>query len=382
MDEYQQAIENKDHNDLQYQKYLFFLDKSETTVKNSYNRYINMFIDFFKGREINQEGLILFSKKLEQELPRSAVQTAIYACRGFLKFLHIDPNCNLVKTDMRVYLNTKIKHANQRDQDNLTVEKIKEVFEQAEQEDNFRDLTMFQLLFFLSLRVSELAKLKRSHFVDNNDFWKVNLIEAKGNKDRIVYLDKSLITNDYFKNFLKKKQDVFLFPNKEGQIINTKVLRSRFSKYFNNGVIHRLRHTSAQYLIDSGLNLNQIKQQLGHSNIETTTKYLAKSLDPENLRNAFKDFSSNRSIGIPVQQKKPKKELKRKIEVIDIDDESDVEEIDVKPMKIKQETQQRNVLRKHGRKKNQAIDVESFNDDDFNIKVENSVVKKEKKRKK
>ena len=38
--------------------------------------------------------------------------------------------------------------------------------------------------------------------------------------------------------------------------------------------LHSLRHTSATLLLYGGINIRQVQQRLGHSEIETTQKYL------------------------------------------------------------------------------------------------------------
>ena len=38
--------------------------------------------------------------------------------------------------------------------------------------------------------------------------------------------------------------------------------------------LHSLRHTSATLLLYGGINIRQVQQRLGHSELETTQKYL------------------------------------------------------------------------------------------------------------
>lgn len=377
--EYQKAILKKDRNDLLYQKYLFFLNKAESTIKGSYSRYIDLFIEYFKDKEIMDENLILYSKYLEETLPRSSVATAIYSARGFLKRLYLDKAFKEVQEDLRLNLTTSVKYEPQRDQDNLTVEKVKQIFAQTEDDKNYRDLTMFQIMFFLSLRISEVANLQRKNFIDNGNSYKIRIIQAKGNKDANLFLDKKLITNKYFKAFLKYAEDDDYLFNNNGDKMTTRALRHRFSKYFDDGVTHRVRHSSAQYLIDNGLNINQVKQILRHSNINTTTRYLQKKLNPDDVSKAFDHFSN---MEVKVENVKPKKKKIKTIENKSNDSDEDFDEVYNRykaDQAVKQERQIASVLRRHGNNRRNSIKIDTFDDEMLKIKKE---VKEEPKKRK
>lgn len=61
--------------------------------------------------------------------------------------------------------------------------------------------------------------------------------------------------------------------------MNPQTLTKQFSKFLHrNGLKHRkfhsLRHTSATLLLYGGINLQQVRERLGHADISTTNKYL------------------------------------------------------------------------------------------------------------
>ena len=77
----------------------------------------------------------------------------------------------------------------------------------------------------------------------------------------------------------KWKGDEWLFTQWNGEIMNHQTPTKQFDKFLKkHGLKHRklhsLRHTSATLLLYGGINIRQVQQRLGHSEIDTTQKYL------------------------------------------------------------------------------------------------------------
>ena len=73
--------------------------------------------------------------------------------------------------------------------------------------------------------------------------------------------------------------DEWLFTKWNGEIMNVQTPTRQFSKFLErHGLKHRklhsLRHTSATLLLYGGINIRQVQSRLGHSELETTQKYL------------------------------------------------------------------------------------------------------------
>lgn len=71
----------------------------------------------------------------------------------------------------------------------------------------------------------------------------------------------------------------WIFTKWNGELMNPHTPTAQFSKFLKrHGLKHRkfhaLRHTSATLLLYSGINIKQVQSRLGHSDIETTNKYL------------------------------------------------------------------------------------------------------------
>jgi site-specific recombinase XerD len=128
--------------------------------------------------------------------------------------------------------------------------------------------------------------------VDDVDFVskEITVRQGKWRKDRVVPLVG--LAADALKDYLAIREadpeydNVFIARN--GTSMDVLTVRYRIYKYYKeagikkNASVHTLRHTFATHQIHNGLKLNQLKEVLGHKQMETTYKYV--HLDRTNLR--------------------------------------------------------------------------------------------------
>ena len=127
------------------------------------------------------------------------------------------------------------------------------------------------------LRVSEVINLKPEH-IDSKRMI-INIINAKGRKDRIVPLSYDLLKllRNYFKVY---RPTEYLFNGQNSKQYTTSSCNKLVKKYFGNQYhFHILRHSFATHLLESGVDLRIIQKLLGHQNIQTTTIYTHVSND-------------------------------------------------------------------------------------------------------
>ncbi len=161
--------------------------------------------------------------------------------------------------------------------------------------------TLIQLAIYTGARRGELVALKFSDIDFENR--KITIeraayklkgepVKTKPPKD---YETRTITINDSCAELLKllKAEKIeqaqrlgtkwvnenWVFTQWNGEIMNPDTPTKQFSKFLDKyGLKHRkfhsLRHTSATLLLYSGTNLKQVQGRLGHSNIETTNKYL------------------------------------------------------------------------------------------------------------
>jgi len=136
------------------------------------------------------------------------------------------------------------------------------------------------LLYSAGLRVSELINLKWSH-IDRSRMI-INIVAAKGKKDRQVMLAESLVPllTDYWKQY-KSKEYVLngQFPEKELRYSDRSVLQvvkqlSRKAGIEKRAYTHLMRHCSFTHMVENGTDINLVKELAGHSSVKTTMLYV------------------------------------------------------------------------------------------------------------
>ena len=145
-----------------------------------------------------------------------------------------------------------------------------------------RDQLIVELGLGTGLRVSEQANLMVRDLFLKKGQNALHVRNGKGGKDRIVQFNSNLkrMVLDYLD--YRISDSPYLFYSKRGsqmtrfgigQVFKQWARRAALPSYFS---IHSLRHTYATNLYKaSGYNLRLVQQQLGHSNISTTSVYSA-----------------------------------------------------------------------------------------------------------
>jgi site-specific recombinase XerD len=108
----------------------------------------------------------------------------------------------------------------------------------------------------------------------------IRIRQSKGNKDRYVVLS-GFILRGLRKYFRACRPKTYLFNGqKKGQpmgkrsvqwIMRNTVRRAGIKKPVS---LHTLRHSFATHLIEDGVDIFTVMEQLGHARIETTLRYI------------------------------------------------------------------------------------------------------------
>jgi integrase/recombinase XerD len=161
-----------------------------------------------------------------------------------------------------------------------------------------RDKTIFMLMLYAGLRVSEVVGLMEKQVTTKEGYPVSITVIGKGNKERQVYLNeevsralkfwieaRKLMREDpdfarkVTKRTSKEIESAYLFAGRSGghlerSTIGLKMKRIRKELFGEKKVsAHKLRHTFATMLFRAGVDLNTIKELLGHSSIATTQIY-------------------------------------------------------------------------------------------------------------
>jgi site-specific recombinase XerD len=149
--------------------------------------------------------------------------------------------------------------------------------------DNPKHRTLLYTLYGAGLRLSEALALRAEDIDSARGAIRVRL--GKGNKDRYTILAPGLLAalRTYWRAWQPK---AWLFPrwNSEEQLTAGAVQKVCFRTRKKLGIKksispHTLRHCFATHLLEAGLDLRTIQVLMGHSSIDTTSRYLHVAVD-------------------------------------------------------------------------------------------------------
>lgn len=137
---------------------------------------------------------------------------------------------------------------------------------------------LFALIYDCGLRISEAINLRITDVDFNRK--RVHIRESKHKKDRYVPVSSMVLRglNAYLKS--SNPKDWLFNGKKRGEQISKQGIRHAFTSVIGKtGIkkqvcIHTLRHSYATHLLEMGLDIVSVKNQLGHAEIRTTMMYL------------------------------------------------------------------------------------------------------------
>lgn len=238
---------------------------SQMTIKN-YRSNLGVFFSFFKDREhplhLNEndikEYLGKFHEPNTQRSHHGAIKKYFEIClHQPNKFKYI-PYCRP---------NKKLPIV-------LSQDEIQKMFDVCE---NLKHKTILALLYSCGLRVSELINLKWEN-IDRSRMI-INIIQAKGQKDRQVGLNENIVPLliAYWKKYksviyvLNGQNDLQYSARSVGEVIKQLAKSAGLSKRVYT---HLIRHCYATHCVEKKVDINIIQKILGHSSVKTTNMYL------------------------------------------------------------------------------------------------------------
>ena len=149
----------------------------------------------------------------------------------------------------------------------------------------YRNHAIFSAFVFAGLRKSELLKLKLTDVDIENLSIFVN--QGKGSKDRIIPMSYTLAAS--FKVYLEERKrlnktcpEFFTSLNRNTGFTDSglkRLIRKMCETSGINFTVHKLRHTFATLMLEGGCDIYSLSKMMGHSDIKTTTIYLAASAE-------------------------------------------------------------------------------------------------------
>jgi integrase/recombinase XerD len=264
--------------------------KSLGTVEQ-YKITVNEFIDFiekkyfkFQVSNLNKIELIhiksylvfLTDVKKNQSITR---RKKISAIKMFFKYLKSIGKIKNNPTDELDVIKVKRKIPKY-----FSIDECKSLLNNLGNRNKIRNETIIFLFLNTGMRLAELASLNVEDVNKKNNL----TIIGKGDKERTIYLTPPV--QEQIQKYLQQRPNVStnaLFVSERGDRIDKsgieQMVKSALKRSNISGKTHTLRHSFASHLLKSGkVNLRQLQEMLGHSDISTTAIYT--HIDKEELQ--------------------------------------------------------------------------------------------------
>lgn len=262
--------------------------------------YIPILRAYEKGDELSQEVIQRSRTEISErkralykgQLSDTSVNRMLSALRSYLTFLididhkpPVEPNA------------IKMIKAAKKEKRVAELDELIELIEYPSENEKDaivgkRNRAILELIFSTGMRISEVVNLDReqikmdgNQIVDNKMY-----IEGKGKKQRFVYLTDRAI--HFMNEYLKTRVDEFpamFIPTKGTRKatnnpyivrLSQNYIQMKIAEYRKKlGIVvptsaHSLRHGFATYLAEEGANPAAIQRLLGHSSLQTTSRYV------------------------------------------------------------------------------------------------------------
>lgn len=212
----------------------------------------------------------------------------IASLRSYFKFLTVKKNL-LEENPIAELESIKIKKSNPK---NLTIDDSLALLSVISGKNAIRDYCIITLFLNCGLRLSELVSI---NIVDvRND---TLIITGKGNKERTVYLNDACM--NAIKNYMEIRKEIKTEVFDEQALFlssrNKRISRRMVQQIVENNITklgldprkyttHKLRHTAATLMYQSGVDIRALQEILGHEHLSTTEIYT--HVDNEQIREA------------------------------------------------------------------------------------------------
>jgi len=292
--------------------FLAICERSEYTLRN-YRTAITHFKSFLGAKSLQQVtwreveafkiGLIqgICSKSGKPQLP-ATISSFIAPLRSLYKW-GSDPNIAIFKLNPTSSVRVPKVQINSRNH-YLTKSELSILMQQLQKQGQ-RDFLIGLTLVLLGLRVSEMTNI---HFRDfhtdpsGDSIW-LTVTKGKGGKQREIKVPPTLwhILKDrvaFSEINLANEINQRLFPLTTRQVERIIKLARERIQLQKKVSPHWLRHTNATMALLSGASLQQVQENLGHSQMNTTQRYLhtidqIKKAAPDYVEDYIQDIIGN-----------------------------------------------------------------------------------------
>lgn len=260
----------------EFETYLDLEGKSPNTVR-MYSYYIRRYLEW--GGKLNSRSALRFLARLRKEgYSNKSLNLVVQALRSYFRFEGAEEEAEKLKPP-------KVPRSLPKALTREEVRKLLSVIPPTRR----RDRLIVLLLYGAGLRVSELCNLKKRDVDLENGL--IIVRGGKGAKDRVVPIPGFLSAE--VESYLQTRSDSSEYllveeRRKDKDRLSPKTVWYLLRKYGERAGVevtpHRLRHSFATHMLESGVDIRAIQELLGHSNLSTTQIYTKVTV--EHLRKA------------------------------------------------------------------------------------------------
>jgi site-specific recombinase XerD len=144
---------------------------------------------------------------------------------------------------------------------------------------NIKHRTILMMLYSTGMRVSEIANCKIADIDSKN--MRIKVVQGKGAKDRYTIMSEQVLLELRAYYLIYKPKEYLFNGFRPGKRYSVRSIQHLMQKALlkvglesKNYTIHTIRHSFATHLLDNGTDLYTIKELLGHTNLQTTMRYM------------------------------------------------------------------------------------------------------------
>lgn len=275
-----------------YEQYFLYLEHTREISQGQIHDVRRILASLY--RYLEKHGLTLAGVKIghldafmgEFNVAKSTLRIYRYHVRGFLTYLYAERK--IIRKDLATLLVGAPQFAHKKPPKFLRPEELQRLFSSLKLQTpvDIRTYATIHLAYALGLRPVEISRITLDHISFTRG--EITIRERKTNKPTTLPLPKQTvqaIAAYVFK--ARPKTDLrplFLTcagsPLKPERVAGT--MKKAMEKAGLDSTAYWLRHTYAQNLLGMGRDIYEIKEMMGHHNIQSTQRYLY--IDTERMR--------------------------------------------------------------------------------------------------
>jgi len=287
---------NKERNQVKlpdiYEQYFLYLEHtreiSQAQIANI-RRVLASLYDYLENHKISLAALKI--EHLDEfmgefKVAKTTLRIYRYHVRGFLKYLYAERK--IIMKDLAALLVGAPLFAHKKPPKFLRPQELKKLFSSLKLETSveIRTYATIHLAYTLGLRPIEISKITLDHISFTRG--EITIKERKTKKPTTLPLPKQTVKAIAAYVFrARPKTDLrALFLTRCGSPLRPERMAGTMKKAMEkaglSSTAYWLRHTYAQNLLAVGRNIYEIKEMMGHQNIQSTQRYLY--IDTERMR--------------------------------------------------------------------------------------------------